>query len=240
MIEAVFISDLHLHPHEEQITNRFNQFMDWALQHTKSVYILGDLFHAWPGDDGLDDWSRKIAGRLKELSAKQIALYYIHGNRDFLLGEQFARLAGMKILSEPAIIQLGNESIMLAHGDRYCTKDVSHQWLRRLTRNKIFPRIFLKLPFKIRTKLVQAVRQHSENGQKPMKKLHTVSSAMIRHMQHYKVSMLIHGHTHKPGLTLHEHAGTFFRQYVLSDWDDTPVLMCYDSSNSFYFDPKLE
>ncbi len=240
MIEAVFISDLHLHPDEIQITNKFHKFMDWALQHTKNVYILGDLFHVWPGDDGINAWSKSIASRLRELTQHQIGLYYIHGNRDFLLGEQFADLAGMKILAEPEVIQLGNEKVILAHGDRYCTKDTSHQWLRRLTRNKIFPRLFLKLPFKFRSKLVYAVRQHSQNGQKNMQNLDTVPDAMIRHMQEYKVSILIHGHTHKPGLTVHERSKCSFRQYVLSDWDDTPLLMCYDKENSLYFDQLLE
>lgn len=240
MIEAVFISDLHLHPEDDQITQRFHKFMDWALQHTKNVYILGDLFHVWPGDDGIDSWSKEIAQRLHELSQHKIRLYYIHGNRDFLLGEKFASLAGMKILLEPKIIQLGKEQVMLAHGDRYCTNDTGHQWLRRLTRNKLFPKLFLKLPFSLRSKLVYAVRQHSQNGKKNMQSMDTVPDAMIRHMQDHKVSILIHGHTHKPGLTIHQRGERNFRQYVLSDWDDTPLLMCYDNANSFYFDPLLE
>ena len=104
--EAVFISDLHLHPEEPKITARFNDFIDWAALNTQTVYILGDFFHAWAGDDGLKPWSKTIAERLLWLSKQGVSLYFMHGNRDFLVGKHFATAAGMTILREPTVIQL--------------------------------------------------------------------------------------------------------------------------------------
>ena len=238
MIDAVFISDLHLHPNEVAITHRFNQFIDWAAENTRTLYILGDFSHAWPGDDALDSWSESIAAKLSKLAASGVSVFYMHGNRDFLLGERFAQLAKFAILSEPTIITLGDEQVLLVHGDRYCTKDKGHQWLRRLTRNSLFSTIFLRLPYQFRAKLVNKVRKHSQiNRSKSASQLDVVPTSLLKHMQQLNVFTLIHGHTHKPGLTIHDFQGKSYRQYVLSDWDDNPVLMCYDKSNGFYFEP---
>lgn len=237
MIEAVFISDLHLHPEDKAITQRFNQFVDWAKTHTKAVYILGDFFHVWPGDDALDEWSHGIAMRLASLKQQGIALFFMPGNRDFLLGERFAKLADMVLLTEPTVITLGDERVLLVHGDRYCTRDRGHQWLRKLTRNRWFPFIFLKLPLTFRARLVNTVRNHSQsNRSKPSAWMDVVADDLLFHMMKLNVNIVVHGHTHKPGLTLHESKSSVFRQYVLSDWDDNPLLLCYDKSEGFYFD----
>ncbi len=236
MIDAVFISDLHLHPEEQKITERFYRFIKWAANHTKTVYILGDFFHVWPGDDALDGWSKSIAERLSWLAAQGVKLNFMHGNRDFLLGKQFASLASMTILPDPTVITLGNTNVLLVHGDRYCTKDKGHQWLRQLTRNILFPRLFLFLPYSIRAKVVNKVRQHSQtNRSKPFIYMDIVVPVMLNHMQKMHTSVLVHGHIHKPGHTTHEFQGASYQQYVLSDWDDNPILMCYDRPNGFYF-----
>mgnify|MGYP000025162138 CR=1 FL=1 len=236
MIDAVFISDLHLHPQEKAITERFYRFVEWAASHTKVVYILGDFFHVWPGDDALDDWSRSIAMQLSWLSSQGVKIYFMHGNRDFLLGLRFAKLASMTLLNEPTVIMLGDTKVLLVHGDRYCIKDKGHQWLRWLTRNAIFPALFLRLPYKIRTKLVNKLRQHSQvNRNKPAAYMDIEVSVMLRHMQQLQVPILIHGHIHRPGVTTHEYQGEFYQQFVLSDWDDNPQLLCYDKSVGFYF-----
>lgn len=236
-LAAVFISDLHLHPEEPLITERFNHFIEWAATNTKTVYILGDFFHAWAGDDGLDSWSQSIAKRLLWLSKQQVTIYFMHGNRDFLLGKAFADLAGMVILPEPAIIQLGDTKILLVHGDRYCTKDKGHQWFRRLTRNRWFSHFFLRLPYKFRSQLVNKIRQHSQtNRSKPYSTMDVVVPHLLEHMQKYKVTTLIHGHTHNPGLINHCYNESIFSQYVLSDWDDNPILLCYYESKDIFFE----
>ncbi|QEY51507.1 UDP-2,3-diacylglucosamine diphosphatase [Legionella longbeachae] len=236
MIEVVFISDLHLHPDDQKIQERFNQFIEWAKISVKSIYILGDFFHAWAGDDSIDDWSRGIALQLYALKNMGINIFYMHGNRDFLLGSNFAQLAGWTILSEPTVIQLGHEKTLLVHGDRYCTKDLAHQRFRRLTRNRLFPYLFLKLPLKLRQRLVNQVRYRSQiNQNKSIEEMDVVSEAIIQHMMHYKITQLIHGHTHKPGITNYENNSENLRRYVLSDWDDKPHLLCYDNTKGLCF-----
>lgn len=236
MIDAVFISDLHLHPERHDICKRFDLFIQWASENTRVVYILGDFFHVWAGDDSLEPWSYSIAKQLSWLASKGIKLYFMHGNRDFLIGKRFATLASLTFLPEPTVITLDETKILLVHGDRYCTKDLKHQWLRRLTRNSIFPRFFLCLPRTFRFNLVNRIRQQSQaNRDKPASYMDVVALPMLKHMQHMHVNILVHGHTHKPGLTQHEHQGELYQQFVLSDWDDNPMLMCYDKTNGLYF-----
>lgn len=236
MIEAVFISDLHLHPDETGITERFNRFITWAATNTRTVYILGDFFHVWAGDDAFDAWSNLIVSQLAWLVTQGVTLYFMPGNRDFLSGHDFATRARAIPLTEPAMITLGNERVLLVHGDRYCTRDKGHQWLRRLTRNRIFPMLFLRLPLSLRERLVNKVRESSQaNRSKPVDQMNVVASAILAHMRTLKTNTLVHGHTHKPGLTTHDEKGVLYRQYVLSDWDDNPLILCYDLSRGFYF-----
>ena len=143
IVDAMFISDLHLHPEDSEITAKYMRFCSWARGKTKKIYILGDFLHVWPGDDAMDAWSKKILGSLADLVDSGIKVYFMPGNRDFLIGKKFIRYAKLIELAEPAIITLGNRKVLLVHGDRYCTKDKSHQRLRRFTRNKLFKFIFI-------------------------------------------------------------------------------------------------
>lgn len=235
MIDVVFISDLHLHPDDHLIQTRFNAFIHWAKTSVKTVYILGDFFHAWVGDDGIDEWSFGIANQIQSLIAEGISVSYMPGNRDFLLGKRFASLAGWQILSEPSLIELGTDKILLVHGDRYCTKDLGHQRFRRITRNTLFSTLFLRLPLKYRQKLVNKVRERSMSNTKSMEEMDVVAESVIEHMLRYKVITLIHGHTHKPGMTPYTHHSQQLKRYVLSDWDDTPQILCYHNTKGFYF-----
>jgi UDP-2,3-diacylglucosamine hydrolase len=236
MIDVVFISDLHLHPEDQAISDRFNKFINWAKGSVKNIYILGDFFHSWAGDDSINDWSRAIALQLNSLTKQGISLYYLHGNRDFLLGQEFADIAGWNILTEPAIINLGEEKVMLVHGDRYCTKDKAHQRFRFLTRNRWFSKLFLSLPLAYRERLVNKVRTLSaENQTKTAEEMDVVPDSVCKHMLQQKVSILIHGHTHKPGLTQYKYDSINLKRYVLSDWDDSPNLLCYDNTIGIHF-----
>lgn len=234
--EAVFISDLHLNPEDAAITTRFEAFIDWAALHTKAVYILGDFFHVWPGDEALDEWSKAIAKRLAGLSTQGISLYLMTGNRDFLLGPRFLQLAQAHVLTEPSIIQLGDEKVLLVHGDRYCTNDKGHQWLRWLTRNRFFIGLFLRLPFAVRRKIVNQVRQHSQKQRaKSYEQWAIVPTALCQHLRQLQLTTVIHGHIHRPGLTMHRDQYGQYHQFVLSDWDDKPMLLCYDHTKGYEF-----
>ncbi|KTD17170.1 UDP-2,3-diacylglucosamine diphosphatase [Legionella jordanis] len=235
MLEAVFISDLHLHPKDEAITARFISFIDWASTNTKSLYILGDFFHAWAGDDDMDEWSKTIAQGLNSLSQKAVKIYYIHGNRDFLLGQCFAELAGITILPEPSMFQC-SEPVMLVHGDRYCSNDKGHCWLRKITRNPIFPKIFLSLPLRFRKQIVNTMRMRSKgNSPKGLEQMDVVTETMLQHLKDCNAKIVIHGHIHKPGLRNHEYNNSNYSQYVLSDWDNRPEILGYDKTLGFRF-----
>jgi UDP-2,3-diacylglucosamine hydrolase len=237
MIDAVFISDLHLHPEESRIRHYFDSFVKWVLERSvKNIYILGDFFHVWAGDDTINDWSLDIAKQLNSLKKQGVNLFFMPGNRDFLLGQTFADLSGCSVLSDPTIIYLGQEKIMLAHGDRYCTQDVGHQCLRLLTRNQIFTPLFLSLPLKYRARLVNKIRTRSQNNNhKSLEKMDVVAKSVIKQMQRYEVTQLIHGHTHKPGVIRYQINSSELIRYVLSDWDDTPQILCYDNTKGIYF-----
>ena len=236
MLEAVFISDLHLHPQQQDICKRFFEFADWMENQKADLYILGDFFHAWAGDDATEQWSDAIAKRLKALSQQGIKIYFMHGNRDFLVGRHFANAAGMQLIKEPYRLKLGGQKIVLAHGDRYCLRDKAHQRFRKLTRNRLFPWLFLKMPLSLRLKLVSSVRNHSQNNQqKRVSDMDIVPDALTLHIQQLGADAIIHGHIHKYGFTDHSHHGKLYQQIVLSDWDDSPQILCYDNPKGFYF-----
>lgn len=236
MISVVFISDLHLHPNEPEIQDRFNAFIEWAKISVKKVVILGDFFHAWAGDDEMNAWSLAIANQLRDLKQHGIEVAYLHGNRDFLLGKVFAQHAGWEVLTEPSFIQLGKDKVMLVHGDSYCTKDRSHQRFRALTRNSVFTSLFLQLPLSWRKRLVNTVRKHSAmHHTKPLEQMDVVTESVLSHMKAHQTSLLIHGHTHRCAISTYLVDAQELKRYVLSDWDDSPQLLCYDDTKGLYF-----
>ncbi|MCW8450765.1 UDP-2,3-diacylglucosamine diphosphatase [Legionella quinlivanii] len=238
MLEAVFISDLHLHPGDNDIARRFETFLNWIKNNPcRKLYILGDFFHAWAGDDGMNPWSEKIAGSLRELRSIGIHTYFMHGNRDFLIGHQFIEKASLQLLADPCIIQLDGQAILLSHGDRYCTLDKAHQRFRRLTRNKLFRFLFLSLPLSTRNRMVERVRQQSKSNRSlSYESMDVVADDCIKEMQFQKTPILVHGHTHKQGLSeylMPDHS--MLRRFVLSDWDNTPKILSFDSVKGLSF-----
>jgi UDP-2,3-diacylglucosamine hydrolase len=236
MIDAVFISDLHLHPDRQDILDRFDAFLAWVGTKTRALYILGDFFHLWAGDDTATAWSDEIASKLALLSEQGIKVYFMRGNRDFLLGAAFLKRAKMIALEEPSVITLGDTQVLLVHGDRYCTHDKAHQYFRRLTRNTWFPALFMCLPQKLRIWLAMGVRSNSEtNTSKEAAIMQVVPDVLVRHLQQSQVDVVIHGHTHQPGVTTHVSDQKKYQQYVLSDWDAIPSMLCYNKSTGFNF-----
>jgi UDP-2,3-diacylglucosamine hydrolase len=235
-MDAVFISDLHLHPDNPKITERFERFLAWVTSHTRTLYILGDFFHVWAGDDTFDAWSNAIAAQLAHVSAQGVRVYFMRGNRDFLVGRAFAKRAHLTLLDEPTVIELGGERVVLMHGDAYCTQDKPHQWFRRLTRNRWFSTCFLALPKQLRVWIVTRVRTHSAtNPRKQPVMMDVVPASLTRHLEQCNVGTVVHGHTHRPGHTEHDVRGVRYHQYVLSDWDASPSILCYDNARRFYF-----
>ncbi|WP_367605492.1 UDP-2,3-diacylglucosamine diphosphatase [Legionella sp. W05-934-2] len=236
MNEAVFISDLHLNPDCPALTDQFIRFCHWAENNTKSVYILGDFFHLWVGDDDHSEWITPIRNALLALDKKGIKLFYMGGNRDFLLGKRFCRQSGMHYLKDGTLLNWQGNTIALTHGDRLCTKDRTHQLFYHFTRNAIFPFFFNRFPFKFRRALAKRVRQRSQRNKPKQRMLGAVTIDGINKFIHrYPCDMVVHGHTHQPALHHHVVGKQVVQRFVLSDWDDKVIILCYHNAKGFYF-----
>jgi UDP-2,3-diacylglucosamine hydrolase len=229
-----FISDLHLSEAIPRTVAAFEHFIDVTANEADSVFILGDLFEFWIGDDILDAsvaderaaFARRIAQCMRTLSARGIGLYVMHGNRDFLLGRRFMQAAGAMFLPDPYVITAFGVRIVLAHGDALCTADPGYQRFRRFARNRIAQKLFLALPLKTRLGIGQRMRMNSEGarevgevgkvGEPAMSAKYDVTRDAVQHLfTSSQTHTMIHGHTHRPAMH-RESDGT---RWVLPDWE---------------------
>ena len=162
---TLFISDLHLDPARPEITRLFGEFIDGEARHADALYILGDLFEAWVGDDDPSETGAFVAGKLKALSDSGVPVYFMHGNRDFLLGEDYARRAGMILLPDPSMVELYGKPVLLMHGDLLCTDDTAYQQFRTQTRDPAWQAQFLSQPLPARLAFAQQARAASQARQ---------------------------------------------------------------------------
>jgi UDP-2,3-diacylglucosamine hydrolase len=218
---TLFISDLHLDAERPQITRLFGEYVDGEARNADALYILGDLFEAWIGDDDPSDTGAFVAQRLRALSDSGVPVYFIRGNRDFLLGDDYARRAGMTILPDPAVAVLYGKPVLLLHGDLLCTDDVAYQQFRAQTRDPQWQAQFLAQPLTARLAFAKAAREASKahqsglQAQGTMETITDVSPATVADtFRRYGIDRMIHGHTHRPAT--HEHDGT--TRIVLGDW----------------------
>ncbi|WP_193452331.1 UDP-2,3-diacylglucosamine diphosphatase [Pseudomonas nitroreducens] len=220
-MSVLFISDLHLEAERPDITRAFLHFLSTRARAAEALYILGDFFEAWIGDDGMDEFQHAIARALRGLSDSGTRIYLMHGNRDFLIGKAFCREAGCTLLRDPSLIDLGGEKILLMHGDSLCTLDVAYMKLRRWLRNPLTLFILRNLPLTTRHKLARKLRKESR-AQTRMKasEIVDVTPAEVEKIMRDKgVRILIHGHTHRPAVHELEIDGRPARRIVLGDWD---------------------
>ncbi|MFR0691874.1 UDP-2,3-diacylglucosamine diphosphatase [Enterobacterales bacterium AE_CKDN230030158-1A_HGKHYDSX7] len=220
-MSVLFISDLHLEAERPDITRAFLHFLSTRARTAEALYILGDFFEAWIGDDGMDEFQHAIARALREVSDSGTRIYLMHGNRDFLIGQAFCREAGCTLLRDPSLIDLGGEKILLMHGDSLCTLDAAYMKLRRWLRNPLTLFILRHLPLATRHKLARKLRKESR-AQTRMKasEIVDVTPAEVEKIMRAKgVRILIHGHTHRPAVHELEIDGRPARRIVLGDWD---------------------
>lgn len=238
MIEAVFISDLHLHPQDAELYHRFQQFLNWAKNKTQSLYILGDFLHVYAGDDLMHDFHHQVANDLKELSLCGVNIFLMPGNRDFLIDTDFASAAGLQLIPDPSVICLTGARIYLTHGDAYCLKDWPHQLLRLFTRPRLCRQALLKLPKKWRMKLVHGVRNYSKNKKKQTNfSRHQIATASLyQDMRKLMVHTVIYGHIHQQTVVEEQFKLLPYKRYVLPDWDHIPQILCYTQSRGLFFD----
>lgn len=228
---VLFISDLHLDPSRPQVTQAFCSFLETDACAASALYILGDLFEYWIGDDQPKLGFESVIHSLKALRSSGVPVYFICGNRDFLLGDEMAAACGMEILADETVVYLFGTPTLIMHGDSLCTDDVDYQSLRTLLRSPEWQKEFLAAPMEARIQQAQALREQSQ------KEIQTKSEyitdvnpdAVLESMTCHKVTRLIHGHTHRPAihdLTIGDAAG---QRIVLGDWYDQGSVLSVDA-----------
>jgi len=217
----LLISDLHLEEKRPDITRAFLHFLATRARQAEALYILGDFFEVWIGDDGMTPFQHEIARALRELSNAGTRINLMHGNRDFLIGKAFCREAGCTLLSDPHKVQMGGEPVLLMHGDSLCTLDVGYMKLRRWLRNPLSLLILRNLPLSTRQKLARKLRNESraQTRMKANEIVDVTPEEVVRVMAEYGVRTLIHGHTHRPAVHELIVNGQAARRIVLGDWD---------------------
>lgn len=224
---TLFISDLHLDAERPAITDLFGRFLADEARGADALYILGDLFEAWVGDDDPSETGDFVARELSALAEGGVPMFFIRGNRDFLLGEEFARRAGMAILPDPAVVMLYGEPTLLMHGDTLCTDDVAYQRFRAQVRDPAWQQQFLSQPLAARVAFAQqacaASKAHQAGLQDKgaMETITDVSPATVETtLSRFGITRLIHGHTHRPAIHELDIGRRAHQRIVLGDWYD--------------------
>jgi len=227
-----FISDLHLQEDRPDITEAFLNFLDETASKSEKLYILGDLFEAWIGDDLKNDFIKEIRHALKETN-KTTEIFIMHGNRDFLIGPEFATSSGTKLISDPYIEEMFGKSVLLMHGDLLCTADINYQSFRKTSRDKKWQKEFLSKPLKERQKIAKDLRDISKKAtnQKKAEIMDVTPSEVLNTMERTSVNLLIHGHTHRPDSHDIQINNQPAKRLVLGDWDRYGWYIWMDSDS---------
>lgn len=230
---TLFISDLHLDAERPAMTDLFGEFIDGEARSAEALYVLGDLFEAWVGDDDPSDAGAFVAEKLRGLRDAGVPVYFMRGNRDFLLGNAYAERAGITILPDPAVVMLHGNPVLLMHGDTLCSDDVAYQAFRSQTRDPQWQRKFLSQPLAARLAFAQQARAGSQAHQSGLKEqgsleaITDVNTATVEStLARFGIDRMIHGHTHRPAV--HAHANG--ERIVLGDWYEQGSVLSADVS----------
>ncbi|HIY71435.1 MAG TPA: UDP-2,3-diacylglucosamine diphosphatase [Candidatus Luteimonas excrementigallinarum] len=222
---TLFIADLHLDPERPEITRLFGDFLDAEAGQADALYILGDLFESWVGDDDPSEAGAFVAAKLAALASSGVPVFFMHGNRDFMLGRDYAAKAGMRLLPDPTVIELYGKPVLLMHGDLLCTDDVEYQKVRAQVRNPDWRAHMLSQPLQARLAFAQQARAASLARQGEMKHAGTMESitdaspaTVEETLRRFGIDTLIHGHTHRPAIHELDIDGRAHRRIVLGDW----------------------
>jgi UDP-2,3-diacylglucosamine hydrolase len=235
MRPVFFMSDLHLCAERPDITQLFDSFIDDFAPAAERLYILGDLFEYWIGDDQLDidPLARHVAEKLSSLVTSGTRCFFIHGNRDFLIGERFASEAGLEILVDPTVIETGDTSVLLMHGDTLCTDDVAYQVFRAQVRSPAWQQAILAKPIAERVALAQSIRSQSdvEKSMKADAIMDVNIDAVAEAFRRFNYPVLVHGHTHRPETHEHRVGGHECVRRVLQDWHQIGGYVSYENGD---------
>lgn len=232
---TLFISDLHLDAERPQITELFGRFVREDARGADALYILGDLFEAWVGDDDPSETGAFVASALRALSDTGVPVYFIRGNRDFLLGTGYAARAGMRVLPDPAVLTLYGEPVLIGHGDLLCSDDVAYQQFRAQTRHPAWQAQFLAQPLAARLAFAQQARAASKAHQAGLRddgRMETITdvapATVAETFSRYGIDTIIHGHTHRPAVHELDVGGRARRRIVLGDWYEQGSVLRVD------------
>jgi UDP-2,3-diacylglucosamine hydrolase len=217
---ALFVSDLHLAPERPAVTRAFLDFLGGA--EAPVLYILGDLFEAWVGDDDDSPLAQSVMGALAAASARGIRLHFLAGNRDFSVGQRFARRTGAHLLGDQESVSIAGRNLLLLHGDTLCTDDAAYQRFRRRIRNPWVLGLLRRLPLAARRRIAQRWREASarHNSNKPEYIMDVNERAVTEAFRTSQAELMIHGHTHRPGRHRYRIDGRERERVVLGDWTD--------------------
>ena len=220
-MSSLLISDLHLTEERPEANERFISLLEEKGRAAEALYILGDFFEYWIGDDDLaEPFNAVIASLLKDLTRHGVPLYLMHGNRDFLIGEGFCAATGASLMQDPSVVDIAGVKTLLTHGDTLCTDDLDYQTWRRKARDPAFQAAFLAKPLDERRQQVHQMREKSKQVvQEKTAEIMDVNDAAVRQaLREHGVRRLIHGHTHRPGRHAIEVDGRHCERWVLPDW----------------------
>lgn len=222
----LFISDLHLEESRQDITNSFLNFLKGNQNRCSALYILGDLFEVWIGDDAISELEIIIADALTQFSNCGASIYLLHGNRDFLIMEDYAKLCSANLIDDHHIIHSGSDKILLLHGDTLCTDDVDYQQFRILVRGEVWKKDFMSKSIVERTVYANEARTKSQTATatKPEKIMDVNHNAVHELFKGNDLTKIIHGHTHRPAIhnfkvALNDNSPKKVQRIVLGDWD---------------------
>lgn len=229
----LLIADIHLCPTRPAITEAFLGFLSEQAGEAETLYILGDLFEYWAGDDDLaDPFNQTICSALSALGRRGTRVAVMHGNRDFLLGEAFARASGSTLLADPNQVSLGGVPTLLSHGDALCTDDEAYQTFRQEIRSPDWKTRFLLRPLAERKAMIEALRRQSEvaKQEKSAEIMDANETAVLESMRSAGCQRIIHGHTHRPGAHHFDLEGKPAERWVVPDWRDRAVWLRHDGA----------
>lgn len=231
-MNTLFISDLHLSGERENITDLFIHFLDQRASTADALYILGDLFEVWPGDDMIQPDYEKSISKMKQLADNGLPIFVMQGNRDFLMAEKFTEVSGAKLIEDPTVINLYNTPTLLMHGDTLCTDDVDYQKFRKMVRDPLWKKDFFAKPNEERLAMTSKYRKISktETARKTMDIMDVNQLTVETVMHDNNISRLIHGHTHRPAIHDFILNNNKMKRIVLGDWfTKGSVLVCNES-----------
>jgi UDP-2,3-diacylglucosamine hydrolase len=231
-----FISDLHLNPERPDILRAFRDFMHQKAIHADALYVLGDLFDFWISDSDPTDFAQAIKHEFKQLTTAGVPCYFIHGNRDFLLGRRFSRETGVVLLAEHTVIDLYGQRVLILHGDTLCLDDVRYLQFRQKIRRPWLQHLFYWLPFSLKRHIVRRIQTNvrTDKQSKASVIMDVTQQEVERMMDHYQVDVMIHGHTHRPNIHhFHNNGKIEKKRIVLGDWDQEISVLQYDRDKNY-------